>query len=326
MKTSLLVLTLLVTTAAAAQSQSAAANAAAAAAAQATAAAQQASQQASDQAMQSMHQAMQDAQRANEQAMANLNNASHNNTNNTPIVAVTMPAKISVKSGTYNQPITVKLSNRSRGAIMYYTTDGWTPTTASMRYSGPITIDSTTKLQVIAVAPYSVRSMVASALYTFPNSPSANSTSPTLPAASAPSDPLATPVHFVFAADVNSKSAEIGDKVPLTLVADLTIGGAVVARKGAHASVTIIQVDKTGAGGAPGTLEFQIDPLNTDAGPLKLRGSNSLEGKATPPNATALIPLVGLFTIFHHGKDAEIKSGTPLTAYLAPPSVDVAAK
>jgi hypothetical protein len=271
-----------------------------------------------------MNQAMQDAQRANEQAMANMNNASQNNT--TPVVAGTLPPKISVKPGTYTTPITVKLTNRSRGAIMYYTTDGWTPTAASTRYVGPITIDSTTKLQVIAIAPYSVRSMVVSALYTFPNSPSANST-PLAPSdASASANPLATPVHFVFAADVNSKSAEIGDKVPLTLAEDLTIGGTVVARKGAHASVTIIQVDKTGAGGAPGTLEFRIDPLNTGTGLLNLQGSNTLEGKAAPPNATALIPVVGLFTIFHHGKDAEIKSGTPYTAYFTPPSVDVAAK
>jgi hypothetical protein len=287
------------------------------------AAATQASEQASKQAMQALQQAMQDAQRANEQAMANLNNASQNNT---PVVAMTMPPKISVKPGTYTKPITVRLSNRSRGAIMYYTTDGWTPTTASTRYVGPFTIDSTTKLQVIAIAPYCARSMVASAIYTFPGSTSASSASLTSPPASTSTDPLATPVHFVFAADVNSKSAEIGDKIPLTLAADLTIGGTVVARKGAHASVTIMQVDKTGAGGAPGTLEFQIDPLVTDAGPLKLRGSNILEGKASPPNATALIPVVGLFTLFHHGQDAEIKSGTPYTAYFTPPSIDVAAK
>src|SRR6478672_10705324 len=99
----------------------------------------QAAQQAAQQGMQANQQAIADMQHAsdqaalaNQQAMANLNNASQNST---PVVAMTMPPKISVKSGAYTKPITVKLSNRSRGVIMYYTTDGWTPTTASTRYT-----------------------------------------------------------------------------------------------------------------------------------------------------------------------------------------------
>jgi hypothetical protein len=102
----------------------------------------------------------------------------------------------------------------------------------------------------------------------------------------------------------------------MTLADDLVMNGVVVAQKGAPASVTIIQVDKTGAGGAPGNLEFQIDPLPTNIGPLKLRGSATLEGQAVPPNAAVMIPVVGIFTIFRHGHDAVIPSGTPFTAYL----------
>jgi Chitobiase/beta-hexosaminidase C-terminal domain len=286
----------------------------------------QAAQQATQQAMQANQQAIADMQHAsdqaalaNQQAMANLNNASQNNT---PVVAMTMPPKISVKSGAYTKPITVKLSNRSRGVIMYYTTDGWTPTTASTRYTGPITIDSTTTLRVIAMSPYSVRSLVTSAVYTFPASSAA--TAP--PPATSETPNGAVPVRLLFAKGVNSKTAEIGDNIPLTLVDDLVLNGAVVAHKGAPASVTIIQVDKTGAGGAPGNLEFQIDPLQTDVGPLKLRGSATLEGQAVPPNAAVMIPVVGLFTLFRHGKDADIKSGTPFTAYLAPPTLNAAAQ
>jgi hypothetical protein len=134
------------------------------------------------------------------------------------------------------------------------------------------------------------------------------------------------PVRLLFAKAVNSKTAEIGDKIPLTLADDLVLNGAVVVHKGARASVTIIQVDKTGAGGAPGNLEFQIDPLQTDVGPLKLRGSATLEGQPVPPNAAVMIPVVGLFTLFRHGKDADIKTGTPFTAYLAPPTLNAAAQ
>ena len=49
------------------------------------------------------------------------------------------------------------------------------------------------------------------------------------------------PVHFVFAQEVSSAKAEIGDKVPLTLADDLVFNGTVLARKGASAFVNIIQ-------------------------------------------------------------------------------------
>jgi len=204
---------------------------------------------------------------------------------------------------------------------MFYTTDGWTPTAASHRYMGPITIGSTTNLQVVAIAPYHVRSLVASAVYTFPSSAtSTEQASPALPA-----NPACICVHLVFAQDVTSKTAEIGDKVLLTLADDLTVNGAVIAHKGDSATVSVTQVEKTGAGGALGEIDFQADPLHTSIGLLNLRGAATLEGQASPPNATALIPVVGPFTLFHHGKDADIKTGTPFTAYLVPPPVIAAA-
>lgn len=275
----------------------------------------QAAQQANQAAMQANQQAIADLQHfsdqnalANQQAVANAANI--------PFIVATLPPKISVKSGSYTRPITVKLGSRTRGSIMYYTTDGWTPTTTSTRYTGPITIDATTTLRAIAVSPYAPygRSLVISAVYTFPASSTPSSETASAPApANGPQ-----PVRLLFARDVNSKTAEIGDKIPLTLADDVVLDGTVIARKGAPASVTIIQVDKTGAAGAPGNLEFQIDPLQTDGGLLKLRGSASLEGQAAPPNAAFLIPVVGLFTLLHHGHDAVIKSGTPFVAYLDP--------
>lgn len=279
-----------------------------------------------DPGIQAAQQAAQQAQQANEKAIADLQHFSDQNAldnqkamadaSHMTVAAPVMSPRLSVKSGSYFSPITVKLSSRTRGTIMYYTTDGWTPTAASTRYTGPITINSTTTLQVVAVSPYGGRSLVTSAVYTFPASPTPASSGPP-PTGTA----QAVPVQLLFAKEINSKTAEIGDKIPLTLADGVVVNGAVVARKGEPASVTIIQVDKTGVAGAPGNLEFQIDPLQTDFGILKLRGSATLEGKASPPNAAVLIPVVGLFTLFHHGHDAVIKSGTPFTAYLDPTPV-----
>jgi len=284
-----------------------------------------AAQAQTDPGIQAAQQAAQQAEMANQQAIANMQHASDEAalanqraianaaTANTNVIPVTRPPKLSVKAGTYTQPITVKLSTRSRGAIMYYTTDGWTPTAASTRYIGPITIDCTTRLNVIAISPYGGRSLVTSALYTFPGTPSAPEQASAVPQGT-------IPIRLLFAKDVNSKSAEIGDKIPMTLADDLTLNGEVVADKGAPATVTIIQAEKTGAGGAPGDLEFQIDPLPSTIGPLQLRGSATLEGQAVPPNAAVMIPVVGLLTLFRHGHDAIIHSGTPFTAYFDPSS------
>jgi Chitobiase/beta-hexosaminidase C-terminal domain len=291
----------------------------------AAAQAAQAAQQASVQATQASQQAMQDAMRANQQAsdqmtqqMMNSLDQATRNAQAAPVIGFTAKPKISAKPGAHDSPITVKLSDSTRGALMYYTTHGWTPTISSHRYVGPITIDSTTNLQAIAIAPYHVRSLVASAVYTFPNSPQQ------APAA-ASQNPDCVPVNMAFAQDVSSKTAEIGDKVLLTLAEDLSVNRVVIAHKGDSATVTITQVEKTGAGGAPGEIDFQADPLHTSLGLMPLRGTATLEGQTQLPNAAVLIPVVGPFAIFRHGRDADIKIGTPFTAYLVPPTLDAAA-
>jgi len=45
------------------------------------------------------------------------------------------------------------------------------------------------------------------------------------------------------------------------------------------------------------------------------------EGQFKPPNATVLIPIVGLLGLLRHGEAVNIKKGTPFTAYLAQDSL-----
>ncbi len=120
----------------------------------------QAAQQANDQAMRDMQQASQNAQ----QAMQSAQQASDTTWQCAGCFA-RMPA-FSVKPGKYSAPITVKIRDATRGAVIYYTTDGWTPTENSIRYRGPITIATTTSLQAIAISRVGGRSRIATALYT----------------------------------------------------------------------------------------------------------------------------------------------------------------
>jgi type II secretory pathway pseudopilin PulG len=296
----------------------------------------QQSQMAAQQATQAAQQAMQDAQQANMQ----MTQASQDNSAPVCCIPAAKP-KFSIKPGVYNFPTTVKITDATRGAIIYYSTDGWTPTEKSLRYMGPIEINSTVTLQAVAVAPYHARSYVASARYIVqaratqpsaavpltstalspegaPSAPVISAAGATVPAANAPATGLLlakdTPVPLLFAAEVSSRTAEVGDKIPMTLAEDLKIGNTLIASKGSPAVAIVIQVDKTGAGGAPGEITFEADLLTADSTVVKLHHSATKEGEASPPNAAVLIPVAGPFTVFKHGKDADIKPGTPFTA------------
>jgi hypothetical protein len=75
---------------------------------------------------------------------------------------------ISVPSGTYTTSQTVSISDTTPNAIIYYTTNGTTPTTSSAVYSGPVTVSLSETLQAIATASGYSTSPVASTTYTIP--------------------------------------------------------------------------------------------------------------------------------------------------------------
>jgi hypothetical protein len=74
--------------------------------------------------------------------------------------------RFSVKPGKYNEPRTFKITDSTAGATIYYTTDGWTPTAESQRYTGPIKVSSTTMLRAIANSPRTGRGFVTAGKYT----------------------------------------------------------------------------------------------------------------------------------------------------------------
>lgn len=293
---------------------------AAQAAQQATQQAQQDAQQAQQFAIEAAQQAQQDAQRATQDAMNAANSASYG-----PYFGLTSKPKFSVKPGTYASPTKVKLTDATRGAIIYYTTDGWTPTANSQRYMGPITISSTTTLQAIAIAPNFQRSFVATGKYSLNNSNlvsplPANAQTASAPPAIPPGEklllPQGTPVLLAFAADVNSHTASVGDQIPMTVTRDVQQDGVILIRTGTPAVGTVIQVDKNTAFGLPGVLSFKVDYLDLDGTLIRLCGEAAREGQAKPPNAAILIPVIGPLTALRRGTDAVIKQGTPFTAFL----------
>lgn len=117
----------------------------------------------------------------------------------TPSFPTTAKPVISPGTGTYTtfEPVTITDSDSASGAVIYYTTDGSTPTASSTQYTGGITVSTSETIQAIAIAANYLNSNVASATYTL-----------NLPTVATPTFPLAPGTYSA------SQSVTITDSTP----------------------------------------------------------------------------------------------------------------
>ena len=123
-------------------------------------------------------------------------------------------------------------------------------------------------------------------------------------------------VKLKFADDLSSKTATEGDPVNLILDEDIKVGGVVVAKAGCKAVGTITNAKKAGMMGRAGELNMRLEHLKVGDDRVKLRGSKGKEGQGKEGTAVALTVLFGPIGLIKHGKNVEVKAGTPLTAYV----------
>lgn len=194
----------------------------------------------------------------------------------------------------------VSIRTDTHYATIYYTTNGWTPTTQSAKYTGPISINYTTHLEAIAVGPNFVRSAVEQADYKVANAPAPVLESTVV----VPEDGTlraGTPVRVLFAKDIDSDTAAVGDEITLVLDEQVKLGDNVVAPKGAPVNAALTIADAA-RGSAPGDLVFEIRSVDIASKHVPLFGGETLEG----PKG---------------GKNATIKAGMPAMAFVAADTV-----
>ncbi len=78
---------------------------------------------------------------------------------------VTASPTFNLAAGTYTTAQGVTLSDSTAGAVIYYTTNGTTPTTSSTVYATPIQVTASETIKAIAVAPGLQPSSIATAAY-----------------------------------------------------------------------------------------------------------------------------------------------------------------
>jgi hypothetical protein len=79
---------------------------------------------------------------------------------------LTATPTFSPTSGSYTSAQFISLSDTTSGAVIYYTTDGTTPTTSSNVYSIPLSVTATATIKAMAVAPSLTNSSIATATFT----------------------------------------------------------------------------------------------------------------------------------------------------------------
>ena len=124
-------------------------------------------------------------------------------------------------------------------------------------------------------------------------------------------------MYLAFDQDVSSKTAHDGDPVEFVLSEDLKVGNVVVARAGTKAYGEVLTAEKSGMMGKGGDLSVRIDHMKVGANKIHLRGSKGAAGKDSVGGTIALTMLVGVFGIFHHGKEVVVQKGQKITVYVS---------
>ena len=124
-------------------------------------------------------------------------------------------------------------------------------------------------------------------------------------------------VQLKFAQDLSSHTATEGEPVTLVLAEDLTVNNVVVAKAGDKAVGEVSHAKRAGMMGKGGELNIRLDYLKAGDTRVMLRGTKDKTGDDKTGTTVALTVLFGPIGLIKHGKEIDIKEGTPLKVFVA---------
>jgi Chitobiase/beta-hexosaminidase C-terminal domain len=222
-----------------------------------------------------------------------------------------LPTPREVPSGT-----SLVLSSTNPNAVIYYTTDGWTPTESSPQYHDPITITSNMRIQAFAEEPGRGPSPIVAASYTISGS------ALPLPAdASVTGSTLTkgTQIRLQTGNRISSETANVGDQFYLLLDQNLVVNGNVVAHRGMSVEAMVSSVQRAGQNGKSGVIVFHLMALNVHGVTIPLSGTYTLVAPdiGSQLNHIADTSFVHVAGPMPPGNEAKIEPGMMLTTSVA---------
>lgn len=222
-----------------------------------------------------------------------------------------LPSPREVPSGTQ-----VVLSSPSPTAVIYFTTDGWTPTENSAQYRDPIVITGNMRIQAFAQEPGKAPSRIVAASYTI------NGPAEPLPADASVSGSTVTKgtqIRLQTGNRVTSETANVGDQFYLLLDQNLVVNGNVVARRGMSVEAMVTSVQRAGQNGKSGVIVFRLTGINAHGVTIPLIGIYTL----VAPDIGSQLNHISDTSFVHvagplpPGNEAKIEPGMMLTASVA---------
>ena len=210
----------------------------------------------------------------------------------------------------------VLLTTTNPNAVIYYTIDGWTPTTDSSQYSTPITITANTRIQAFAVEPGKGPSPIVAAAYTIsgPGAPL-----PTEEAIAGATIPKGTQIRFQTGNRISSATANVGDHFYVLLDQNLIVNGNLIARRGMSVDAMITAVKPAGQNGRSGQIVFRLAAISAKGAIIPLDGQFTLVAPdiGSQINHISDTSFVRVSGPMPPGNEAKIEPGMMLTASVA---------
>lgn len=210
----------------------------------------------------------------------------------------------------------VILSSPDPNAVIYYTTDGWTPTELSTRYRDPIVVSGNMRVQAFAVVPGKSPSPIVAASYTV-----SGAAEPLPVNAEVSGSVLAkgTSIRLQTGNRISSETATVGDHFYLLLDQNIVVGGKVIAPRGMSVEAVVTAVQHAGQNGRSGELVFKLTSLSVHGANIPLSGTFTL----VAPDIGSQINHISDSSFVHvagplpPGNEAKIEPGMMATASVA---------